>query len=267
MKYSLVHRARSKYKKSGITGTLRSAISYFSSNISLYIWKARLKSTGRKYQYHGITLDLLCLDPVVQRNIVNGNYESGTLKNIDEYLSPNDDVIELGAGIGLVSCYIDRYLSNKSIQIVLEPNENIINELQKNAKTNDGDFQIINAAYSPNHDSVELTVDGAFWGGTTILDGDRTMTIDGINLENLTNIHGLAEFTLISNMEGAEYLLLYNEIDVLKEKCDKLMVGFHDVNGYSIEDAISHIEENGFRLATNNGNKKYVFENKRYCDT
>jgi len=257
---SLVERARTKYHEDGLKSFLRSSASFIHSQSKLYIDLLKNKLLAEEYKYRGVQIDFESLDPVVQRSIANGRYEAGAIKNIDRYLRPDLDVIELGGGIGIISCYVNDFLSSDSAQVVLEPDPRVVEELKRNSTENQADIEIIETAYSPDGNSVSLTLDGPFWESSTIEDGARNVTVSGINIEEIIDRFDISDFILITNTEGAEYPLVHNEIEILKKQCEIMMVGFHNVDGYSMDEAISEIERNGFESVGSRGNKKYVFK-------
>jgi hypothetical protein len=59
-----------------------------------------------------------------------------------KWIKPNDIVLELGGIYGIVSCTINSMLNNKKNHVVVEPDVNVINALEKNKKNFGSDFYI-----------------------------------------------------------------------------------------------------------------------------
>ena len=59
------------------------------------------------------------------------------------YILKNDVVLELGARYGSVSCVINSKISNKSNQVVVEPDSRVWDILERNKKTNNCNFNIV----------------------------------------------------------------------------------------------------------------------------
>jgi len=263
----ILSRAIKKYRRGGLSGLLVSGLrhSYAECNYRVNLAKATF---GGNIPYKGerIYIDkesFAALDRVVQRAIIEGSMDNGTIELIEEHLPKSVPVIECGAGIGVVSCYIDSHTKRETI--VLEPNKSIIEHLKKNRALNDADFKIVNKGYNSENNNLELYITDAFWGASTALDRDErtaeSVEVEGINIDNLTNENEIDNFSLVTNMEGGEYDLVYNEMELLKERCDTMIIGFHTLEEYDIDGAIEYIEENGFDRIGTKGNMKICFKN------
>lgn len=65
------------------------------------------------------------LNLAIQRAIINESMDIGTIKLIYEYIPQQTPVIELGGGIGIVSCHIDNHVNHNNI-FILEPNARVV---------------------------------------------------------------------------------------------------------------------------------------------
>ncbi len=78
---------------------------------------------------------------------------------VDKYIEGNDCVLELGARYGSVSCIINRKLNNKTHQLSVDPDINIIGALTANRNNNACGFHILNAFISNTKLSLVTTGD------------------------------------------------------------------------------------------------------------
>ncbi len=71
------------------------------------------------------------------------NIEIDEQRMADQYIRPDDVVLELGARYGTVSCIINHKLNNKNNLVVVEPDNRVWDVLENNMKNNNG---ILNVA-------------------------------------------------------------------------------------------------------------------------
>ncbi|MFB6295057.1 MAG: hypothetical protein ABEI97_04820, partial [Candidatus Nanohaloarchaea archaeon] len=86
-------------------------------------------------------------------------YETAEIDLLPKALQdPDVPVIELGGGIGVVSTLIDKRLNDETPHLVVEAapkNADILREVRRN---NNAGFQIVEKAYNPVKDSVNIEV-------------------------------------------------------------------------------------------------------------
>jgi FkbM family methyltransferase len=197
------------------------------------------KTVIRKYYYwrapsvanlNGV--DLVLTDPVIneamQAEIARGQYEQEEVKLADTYIKRDMDIVELGAGIGFVSCYIDTTTDADHSHIAVEANKDLLSLVEDHRNYNRCEFELVHAAYSTQEGSVYLSVDGSFWNGSLYRKGDTLGPIGTTTIRQLVDRFDLSDIALIVDIEGAEADLLQNEMDVLEEHCQLLIIEFHD---------------------------------------
>jgi FkbM family methyltransferase len=149
-----------------------------------------------------------------------GGYEKNERKLVKKYLKENDSVLELGACVGVVSLTINKILKDKTKQVSVEPNPQMLHYLQENKKNNNGLFNIETCIVTKLKE-VNFFIGGeAFLGSTTLGKGNST-TIPGKTLNNL--IEQYFPFTVIvMDIEGGE-LEFFRTFD-LKNSTVRLLV-------------------------------------------
>jgi FkbM family methyltransferase len=165
----------------------------------------------------------------VRRRLISGGYEIDESIIIEEQ-DLNGDIIELGGGIGYISCLIDREKEHGSRHIVLEPNPEVQELLLENKELNDASFTLVQKAYSFDNSNVNLDLnEGLFWGASTYYDmTDQKTAVEGVSLENLVKKYEIKEGTLIMDIEGMENILFEEEEHVVLEKFNTIILEYHD---------------------------------------
>lgn len=150
------------YRKGGLgritSGIADSARYWAKSNCPGLLGKF-VELRGNKVSYRGVTLDLS--DPVIGRRLKArfplGIYETAEVELIEEWIPNNNAVVELGGGIGFVSCVTDENI-NEVPHVVIEANPELIDIIETNRKLNNARFDVSHAAYQSSNDMVEFYV-------------------------------------------------------------------------------------------------------------
>lgn len=213
--------------------------------------------------YHGVELDVSRFELRPKISLRKGNFENGTLHLIDERFPSDIPVIELGGGAGIVTCYLDRF--SQAAVYTLEPNPSIHPTLNRTIELNNCDPHVYQAAYSSTDDEITLSLPNEYWSASTqFSDGEATTIVDGMSLESIRAEHGLDEFCLVANAEGAEYDLIENELNVLAEHCSHMIIGFHEHDGDDPSKSVllDRLREKGFVLEDISGKEKHYLWNE-----
>jgi len=56
----------------------------------------------------------------------------------------------------------------------------------------------------------------------------------------------LGDFTLVSDIEGGEFELLDEELDLISAKCSQAIIEFHTIEGSEIQHPIDKMKNEGF---------------------
>ena len=97
-----------------------------------------------------------------EKLIMNYQYEVNEQALLNEYLLPDDRVLELGGNIGTSSILIDKILNNKKQHVTVEPNLNIVKTLKRNKDLHNCNFEIVPGIISKPR---EVYINGDGWGG------------------------------------------------------------------------------------------------------
>lgn len=83
-------------------------------------------------------------------------YESIERLLVNRYVPSDTDVIELGGGLGFISCILEQQLVEGRTHVIIEANENLIPVLERTRSHNDASFEIEAAAYAPESEQMQF---------------------------------------------------------------------------------------------------------------
>lgn len=144
------------------------------------------------------------------------DYENEVKLYLKKYLPKEASVLELGACIGVVSCFTNKLLSNPNNHVVVEANPRLIEPLVKNKEHNSCGFKIDNCIVS-NLSEVEFYIHDLIVGGSAKRKTAHKIKVKGKNIEDLEKQHGVDFDTLIMDIEGAELVFFRENKEYLKD--------------------------------------------------
>ena len=193
--------------------------------------------------------------------ILYERYEINEIKSVQKYINPTTPVIELGSGLGIVSCVISS-IAYGTDHITVEANKALINNLQHQRDINELHFDIINAGYHPTHDCVEFNTSGQFSERSICTtENSSTKTIDAINLETLSNSLKQPRFNLVCDIEGLEWTMIQEEGNLLSNRAMNIILEVHP-DKVPVTELVDWMDALGFEKADKKGNV-YIFINKK----
>jgi FkbM family methyltransferase len=191
-----------------------------------------------------------------------GLHESQEIALLHQYLIAELPVIELGGGIGVVSCIVNRKLAHPRDHIVLEANPRLIPTLETNGRINRCQFQIRNVALAYGGPEIALALDSfvsSRVGGT----GPQRVQVATTTLAQLLQESGFARINLVADIEGAEVDLVEHEGRLLSQRVQMLTLETHPhfAGVERTAQMLAVIESLGFVEATRS-HTVFVFENR-----
>ncbi|MEK6927129.1 MAG: FkbM family methyltransferase [Nanoarchaeota archaeon] len=187
-------------------------------------------------------------------NLPNENYDvsvdhESDIKEFAESLPRGLPIIELGGGLGIVSCYINNLLKPISHKIV-EANPALITQIMKRRDENKCSFEVLNYALSYTAPKIMFNIDMSPVASSEKRSGSQTITkrieIPTIRLRDLVN----EKVIVFCDIEGNEIDLIDSDIKVLKKKVTYFIVEFHErISGrWQIKKSLLKLWLNGFRV-------------------
>ena len=133
----------------------------------------------------------------------------------------------MGGGFGVISCTINKKLSNPRNHVVIEANPYLITPLEKNRDINGCQFTIINKALGYGADLVTMYLQENIGSSGTKHQMGEKIEVGTISLEKLLILSGFNVANLVTDIEGSEFDLIDKEMGILKNKIKTIIVEFH----------------------------------------
>ncbi|SPN78858.1 Putative methyltransferase [Brazilian cedratvirus IHUMI] len=129
------------------------------------------------------------------------HYERCEQRDALAFLPSDSTVLELGARVGVVSCMINKILSDPTRHVCVEPDSKVIPALTYNRDTRNCKFNIFNGAVSKERLYFNAASLGSFTESAPNRQGAEE--IKTVTLEQLENIYKLKFDVLVADCEGA----------------------------------------------------------------
>jgi FkbM family methyltransferase len=177
-------------------------------------------------------------------------YESSEIRFIEKYLKNySGTVIELGASIGVMSSVISKNNPNATI-LAFEADSRFIPIIQNNHKINNisnaNAFNEIIGVHGYEFSVGEDNTKGKIQK-TDNLNTNNVNLVDIVTSKNIDN-----DFVLVSDIEGAEYFVLFESNAAVFKNCNLMIMELHDIeidgNLITPEIMIDKIKELGFTI-------------------
>jgi len=203
----------------------------------------------------GVRLDLSHLSLKVRNRILNVGYEDHEKQMCQDFLKPDDSVLEIGGAIGFIGLFCQKLLGIKKY-ITVEANPLTVEILKKNYELNNLTPNVWNLALARTDGKVQLNVGGDFWENFVTEGAPKnrvnSIEVSSVSMESLLEKAGPGTNVLIIDIEGAESCIDFSR---LPENITKLIIEIHPaVLGHETTyDIISKILSRGFRVAREEG--------------
>ncbi|HJK61016.1 MAG TPA: FkbM family methyltransferase [Methanocorpusculum sp.] len=181
--------------------------------------------------------NLIFLDPdYVDANFIwnllldPNSYDQELINAVDSWLSPTDPVIELGAGVGILSTYINDKLAIPSQQVSVEPNPYLQPSLEKTKSYNEASYTIVPKAVAYGEDNVTMSVSSTILKNRIIEDSMfvETITVPATTVQQIADDANFAgNITLVMNIVGSEYDVIVNEAEFLKNNVSTIIAAVY----------------------------------------
>jgi FkbM family methyltransferase len=121
----------------------------------------------------------------------------------------------------------NKLLTNPTAHVVVEANPMAIPQLELNRKLNGCQFEIVNRAIAYGVESITFRPSTNLAGSSITRDGDQApVTVNTVSLGELVHDRGFKRFNLVCDIEGLEYDLVCQELEVLQH-ADTIIMETH----------------------------------------
>lgn len=189
--------------------------------------------------------------------------ESELLSDLIDTLEPDDVFWDVGANIGVFSCFAAQKLIDGSV-IAFEPFPPNVQQLEKNLSHNENDTEILvkNIALSDSTGDIEFTspeTQNGLTSKSAINPNGETITVETYPADELVQGSPIAPPDIVKiDVEGVEPLVLQGMTNILRNHCRVLYCEIHpkesnaehtiDEFGETVESLISLITDQGFTI-------------------
>jgi FkbM family methyltransferase len=191
--------------------------------------------------------------------LFTNTYELSERLAIKRYLDPHLTVVELGASIGVVTCVLRQTLHSSIRLISIEANPQLIEQVQYNVQHNKlgTGVYLNNYAIAYNKEMAKLQLSTQTTGARVqdnLSSSENLVEVPAITLSGLLKTYDVGDFTLVSDIEGSEYDILYKD-QAAFERCRQIIIELHNTAEASIDELSNYIVEAlGYELQFRNGN-------------
>ncbi len=195
-------------------------------------------ATSDRIRIGGITFDTSheAYSPRVKALLFSQQYERAELAFIRRFLDPCQDVVELGASLGITGAHVLARLNAGRRYIGVEANADVIPVLESNIGSHAGvrKWDLVNAAIAPSgvHE-VRLHIGPDTLAARVAVDREpqdwepQDRPVSAVTLDGLVERFALDDYTLVSDVEGSEAAFIIPE-DALSTRCRQMIIELHD---------------------------------------
>ncbi|MCK9313050.1 MAG: FkbM family methyltransferase [Methanocorpusculum sp.] len=192
--------------------------------------------------------NLISVDPAyvdgtfIWQLLLNPNaYEMEMFDAVDGYLVPGNPVIELGAGIGALSAYINDKITMPVNQVSVEPNPYLIPGLLITKKKNALGTTFVQKAIGYGVDTVEISVTSDITNNRIVESGDivNSVDVETTTVQKLADAAGFSsDITLVMDIVGYEHSVVQYEADYLSAHVNTVIAAVY-TDGRNTPDSFS----------------------------
>jgi len=215
------------------------------------LYKNDIKFKTKDFIYE-VPLDF---DPITKFLMKFDIYEKKERTLLKKML-PDTDIIEAGAGVGLISMYLKKKIKNNRL-FMIEPNIEMNQIIKKNFKLNNFDEREINLLNFGLSDNEKVDVpffkfesDMANTVSTETLDYNlkkKDITkIDTLSINSIVNKYNIQDFQLVLDIEGEETNVLKKNNDWMKN-CKSILLENH-LPKIKLQELNKYVVNKGFKI-------------------
>jgi len=184
--------------------------------------------------------------------------ESDVIADLLTELRPDDVVYDIGANIGMYTCFLAKRLPSEQV-VAIEPHPANVNALQSNLDLNETDTTILDKALSDTSGTMDLAVESSVAGeGAHALDtgnAGRTIEVPVTTGDEIAGTEVPTPTVVKIDVEGAERRVLEGCSETLsRPECRCCYVELHPDRlpdfGDSAEAVTEFLSAAGFKLTT-----------------
>lgn len=154
-------------------------------------------------------------------------YEAAERYAVARFLPRDRPVLELGAGVGAVTCLINRLLIDRTRHWVVEANPNLLATLERTRRTNNAAFHVVHGAIAYDAETVTFGVDDAVVLSCVSHTQPVAVRVPAVTFRALREQASFQGGSLVADIEGAEADLIEREGSLIAESIKTLILEVH----------------------------------------
>jgi len=240
----------------------------FVGRLISYIYKDSIPSK------HGLSIDTSNhrIDSQTKASIFWGIYEGAEMRFVERYLPKDNDVIELGGSVGVISSLIRKKTNAQTRLFIVEADDELIPSIEKNVRTNNPgkEFRVIHGAisYSESDEkgntlfyASDKNTGGKKYSNNKSSSNKLLKSVPSVKLRDIITNNNIENFALVSDIEGAEAELLANDHKIL-DKCNFIIIELHNTEleqePVKIKELLDKLLTMGYKLLDSDGAAVFV---------
>lgn len=208
-------------------------------------------SNPKYYDFNGVRLPLHATAELqrIRRAVYRGDYESPEIAAVKALIRPDDIVLELGAGCGVVSAFIAKSLADSGNLHAFEANPALVESIQAVAAANRVAPNVVNAAVGREDGETNIYLDQDFLS-SSLIDRGRGARQAQIRMTSFAGLLArLRPTVVVFDVEGAEQQMFDTPLPkYVRVLCGELHA--HIMGDHGVSNVIRAIMNQGFDLVT-----------------
>jgi FkbM family methyltransferase len=218
--------------------------------------------TRKRVRHQGLRFDVRSDDfsPRVRAQMFWGSYEGAETRMIRSFLRDAATVVELGSSLGITTAHIAAMMVPGGHLICVEANPWLIPGLCARTLRSAASLRVdlIHAAVTSHSGTTILTVAAETVGSRLgrPRPHEATVQVPAVTLRDVLRKTGVADYDLVSDIEGAEAAFLLQDAAVL-DGCRRGVIELHDTTldgaKVSVADLLDAVAAAGFQIVSRHG--------------
>lgn len=178
-------------------------------------------------------------------------YEISEINAIKKYLPDYRPVIELGASIGVIACFVNKRLQNPTQHIVIEPHPTIAALLIANRDRNQCQFKIVQAALAyTDTETIPLYLHESHTASSLQGSSTQSIAVATTTLQQILDEGQFQGVVLICDIEGMETDLVAHELHTLSTSVALIIIEVHErqLGAEKTQHMMTQLQDAGFTL-------------------
>lgn len=209
--------------------------------------------------YHGVIVPFRATRNLgrVRKMIYSGHYERTELAGMGALLRPDDVVLEIGAGCGIVSAFIAKRLATPNNLHSFEANPGLVPSIEAVCRANNLPVRVQQKAVSSEDGQISMFIDEWFLSSSLVdrQRGAKEVIVPAVSLKRL--LSELSPTVLMVDVEGAETFFLGLDIPPsVRAACLELHP--HIIGDAKTSSIVRHFLDQGFSLLIDKSQDRVV---------